>query len=67
MIFRLYHFTQGGHVHCRLFAGPHNGALGKCGDLVMRTGDFDLFKNAATFIQFHEDQGPLTRYVRRER
>ena len=27
MIFRLYHETRGGHVHCRLFAGQHEGAL----------------------------------------
>ena len=55
MIFRLYHHTKGGHVHCRLFAGPHDGALGKCGDLCMRTNEFALFKDAATFMQFRED------------
>ena len=43
MIFRLYHETKGGHVHCRLFAGPHEGALGKCGDLTMRAEEFEQF------------------------
>lgn len=56
MIFRLYHVLQGGHVHCRLFAGPHDGTLGKCGDLVMRKDEFTLFKDAATFMQFREEQ-----------
>ena len=41
MKFRLYHETKGGHVHCKLFAGSHDGALGKCGDLCMRTEEFD--------------------------
>ena len=56
MIFRLYHETKGGHVHCRFFAGPHDGALGKCGDLTMKVEEFDLFRTAATFIQFREEK-----------
>lgn len=40
MIFRLYYKRLGGHVHCRLFAGPQEGALGKCGDLVFRHEEF---------------------------
>jgi hypothetical protein len=40
MIFRIYHETLGGHVHMRMFAGTHDGALGKCGDLTMRTEEF---------------------------
>jgi len=36
----------------RIFAGPHEGALGKCGDLTMRNEEFKLFRDAATFIQF---------------
>ena len=43
MIFRLYHDTRGGHVHCRLFSGRNDGALGKCGDFVMRVEEFALF------------------------
>lgn len=55
MIFRLYYEVKGGHVHCRLFAGPHDGALGKCGDLCMRTNEFNLFRDAATFMQFRKE------------
>ena len=55
MIFRLYHVTLGGHVHCRLFAGKGEGALGKCGDLTMRVDEFELFRAAATFIQFRDE------------
>lgn len=57
MIFRLYHRTAGGYVHCSLFAGKADGALGKCGDLTMRTDEFEIFKNAASFMQFREDVG----------
>jgi hypothetical protein len=56
MIFRLYYETSGGHVHCRFFAGPHEGALGKCGDLTMRVEGFKWFRAAATFIQFWEEK-----------
>ncbi len=56
MIFRLYHETKGGHVHCRLFSGPHDGALGKCGDLTMKVEEFALFQGSATFIQFREEK-----------
>lgn len=54
-IFRLYHETAGGHVHCRLFAGPREGALGKCGDLTMRVEEFEEFHVAAGFIQFRAE------------
>ena len=43
MIFRIHHETQGGHVHCRFFSGPHDGALGKCGELTMRVEEFEQF------------------------
>jgi hypothetical protein len=43
MIFRIHHETKGGHVHCRFFAGPHEGALGKCGEFTMRADEFDHF------------------------
>ncbi len=55
MIFRLYYETRGGHVHCRLFAGKGEGALGKCGDITMRVDEFALFQAAATFIQFRQE------------
>lgn len=55
MIFRLYHETLGGHVHCRLFSGKHDGALGKCGEIVMRVDEFAIFREAAGFIQFREE------------
>lgn len=44
MIFRIYHETAGGHVHMRVFAGPREGALGKCGDLCMRVDEFEVFR-----------------------
>ena len=43
MIWRLYYQRRGGHVHCRLFCGPQEGALGKCGDIVMRHEEFTEF------------------------
>lgn len=43
MIFRLYYKRRGGHVHCRLFCGPQEGALGKCGDLTFRLEEFTEF------------------------
>lgn len=52
MIFRIRYVARGGHVHCRFFSGPHEGALGKCGDLVMRLDEFKAFRDSATFIQF---------------
>ena len=45
MIFRIYHETLGGHVHMRVFAGKSEGALGKCGDLCMRTEEFEFFRD----------------------
>jgi hypothetical protein len=44
MIFRIYHEAKGAHVHCRFFSGRHEGALGKCGDFVMRTAEFESFR-----------------------
>ena len=52
MIFRLYHEAQGGHVHCRLFAGPHDGALGKCGELTMRVQEFASLVEACPMIDY---------------
>jgi len=45
MIFRIYHVTQGGHTHCRFFAGKAEGTLGKCGDLTFKNEEFEEFKN----------------------
>lgn len=44
-IFRIYYKLLGGHVHCRFFAGPKEGALGKCGNLVFRKKEFETFKD----------------------
>ncbi len=52
MIFRLYHETRGGHVHCRLFAGPHEGALGKCGEFTMRVEEFASLVDACPMIDY---------------
>lgn len=43
MIWRIYYIKKGGHVHCRLFCGPQEGALGKCGDLCFRVDEFTEF------------------------
>lgn len=52
VIFRIRFEQAGGHVHMRLFSGPHEGALGKCGDLCMRVEEFYQFRDIATFVQF---------------
>lgn len=52
MIFRIYHETRGGHVHCRLFAGPHEGALGKCGEFVMRSAEFAALADACPMVDY---------------
>lgn len=41
---RLRFVKKGGHIHIRVFAGPHEWALGKCGDLVMRPEEWDEFR-----------------------
>jgi hypothetical protein len=46
MILRSYYHIQGEHVYLTVFVGPHEGALGKAGDLVMRMEEFaDLLQN----------------------
>jgi hypothetical protein len=53
MIFRLYHETKGGHVHCKLFSGKGEGALGQCGAWVMRVEEFEQFALLVRYtIQF---------------
>lgn len=55
MIFRLYYELRGAHVHCRLFAGPHDGALGKCGDLTMRGEEFEQFMERCPTIEYRPE------------
>lgn len=43
MIWRCYYKRLGQHVHCRLFCGSQEGALGKCGDLCMTVDEFEDF------------------------
>lgn len=43
MIFRLRGERRGDHIHARLFAGETEGALGQCGALVFRIGEWQLF------------------------
>ena len=43
MIWRMYYKKLGGHIHCRIFCGPQEGALGKCGDLTFREHEFTEF------------------------
>lgn len=52
MIFRIYHETKGGHVHCRFFAGKHEGALGKCGEFTMRIEEFASLVAACPMIDY---------------
>jgi hypothetical protein len=60
MIFRLRHETKGKYVHGSLFCGPHDGALGKCGDFTMTAEQFDhlawLTRGRIEFV-------PPTRFV----
>lgn len=60
MIFRIYWTKAGGHIHMRFFAGKQEGALGKCGDLCMRSYEFDEFRaraeKAEMLIDFREEQ-----------
>ena len=56
MIFRIRYLLRGGHYHCRFFAGDSEGKLGKCGDFCMRKEEFDIFRSAATFVQFMEEE-----------
>lgn len=41
MIWRTYYKRKGGHIHCRLFCGPQEGALSKCGDLTFTVDEFE--------------------------
>jgi hypothetical protein len=43
MIWRIYYRSAGDHVHCRVFCGPIEGALGQLGTLVFRQREFTEF------------------------
>jgi hypothetical protein len=40
MIWRIYYRSAGNHVHCRVFVGPQEGALGLAGILTLRQVEF---------------------------
>ena len=51
--FRLRYKQAGGHVHCRLFAGPQrNLTHGKCGDVTMTDDEFADFRNLVESADF---------------
>jgi hypothetical protein len=43
MIWHIYYRSAGDHVHCRVFCGPIEGALGHCGNLTFRQREFTDF------------------------
>ena len=43
MLWRCYYVKHGNHVHCRLFCGPIEGALGLCGKITFRHHEFTEF------------------------
>ena len=43
VFWRCYYVKRGNHVHCRLFAGPAEGALGLIGNLTFRHAEFTQF------------------------
>jgi hypothetical protein len=60
MILRIRYRVQGAHVHCRVFIGPHEGALGLCGELVFRPDEFEVIqqlqgKRATWRLEFVEE------------
>ena len=63
-MWRLKYVKHGGHVHCRLFAGPQKGALGLCGNLTFRVGEFAEFTRihrvlGVEFVRESDENGPL--------
>lgn len=68
MIFRIHHERRGGHVHCRLFSGTHDGALGNCGSFIMRKAEFDHFAwLLRSRVQFVPDVGFIYYWNRRSK
>ena len=54
MIFKVYHFTSGVHVHCRLFTAkqPNMTWMG-CGEFTVRDGEeFEALKLAMPGVTF---------------
>lgn len=43
MIWRCYYKRAGDHIHCRLFVGPIEGALGLSGNFVLNVDEFEEF------------------------
>jgi hypothetical protein len=41
---RSRHEQKGGHIHVRVFSGPDESHLGKCGDLVFREDEWRDFE-----------------------
>lgn len=62
MIWRTYYKKLGGHVHMRIFCGVQEGALGKCGDLVMKTDEFTEFSRLRKVLamDFRREMDPHT-------
>ena len=60
MIWRMYFKKLGDHVHCRLFCGTAEGALGLCGKLTMRSEEFTDFTKIRRVIpmDFRNEEKP---------
>jgi len=43
MVIKIISERGGDHVHMKVFAGPDKDHLGKCGDLCMRLGEWQLY------------------------
>jgi len=60
IFWRLYYKKLGDHVHCRLFAGPAEGALGLIGTLTFKHAEFTEFTaiRRSLPIDFRTEGGP---------
>jgi len=58
----MYYNKRGAHVHCRLFCGVQEGALGKCGELVMKVDEFTEFTRLRKVLamDFRREMDPGT-------
>ena len=59
-IWRCKYVKHGAHVHCQLFCGPQKGALGLCGNLSFRAGEFAEFTriHRVLGIEFIRESNP---------